>query len=74
MILFFNRYLPVHPSFNAGKKTSNISKKDDINYYVFTDFSTRSIMLLFNIYFPSDGVFANVLIVNYFLLFFKLKF
>lgn len=66
MILFFYRYLPVHSSFNAGKKTSIIPKKDDINYYVLTDFSTRSIMLLFNIYFPSDEVFTNVLIVKLF--------
>lgn len=64
MILFFYRYLPVHSSFNAAKKTATISKKDDINYYVLTDFSTRSMNLIFNIYFPSDEVFTNVLIVK----------
>ena len=64
MILFFNKYLPVGPTFNAAKNSTNVQGVDDLNSYILTDFRTRNIMFLFTLYFPSEDNFVSCLIVK----------
>jgi hypothetical protein len=64
----FQKFIPVSPYFNnpVWANQNNATKyllNTEINEYFFVNDRVRSIAILFNLYYPNDNAWINVLIV-----------
>jgi len=55
--------IPIHESFNSKTGMPKLPKENLIEAYPFVNKNVRGIMVLFNLYFPSDKTWMNCLVV-----------